>query len=156
MVTAFTMWLNESSPCKLEDRPYRMRRLWAVIDIGLEQHLLESQLFRQSHFRLIDDLLQAREAREGKSFDWNGADFADRRFVQSRPAAFSMDQRQHHATSPFFHHDSPEQFQMLRFAEPMVARHQIQFNGIGWIAGQQFLDKPAAPLRQDGGILYPV
>jgi hypothetical protein len=50
----------------------------------------DPQIFSESHFGFVDDLFQASETGEGKPVDGDRADFADRRFVQGRPAAFFM------------------------------------------------------------------
>jgi hypothetical protein len=51
---------------------------------------LETAFFGQSDFRFVDNFFQARETEKGKPIDGNRTDFANWRFVQSRPAAFFM------------------------------------------------------------------
>ena len=54
-----------------------------------------AQIFREPQLRFLEDIFQAAETGKGKLTDGHGADFADRRFLQRRAAAFFMDQNQH-------------------------------------------------------------
>jgi hypothetical protein len=56
---------------------------------------LESEFFRQPHFRFVVDFLKATEAGKGKPVDGDRADFADGRVFYRRTTAFSMDQDKH-------------------------------------------------------------
>ena len=87
--------------------------------------LLDAQIFRQPHLRLVHDFLQATEAGKGKLTDWNGTDLADRRVVQRRPAAFFMNQRQHSDASLVAQNGPTEPFHMFRTAQTMVAWNQV-------------------------------
>jgi hypothetical protein len=51
---------------------------------------LETSFFGQSDFRFVDNFFQARETGKGKPVDGDRTDFADRRFIQRRPATFFM------------------------------------------------------------------
>lgn len=53
-----------------------------------ELSLLDPQLFRQPHFRLVDDLFEACKTGERETIDRNHTDFSDRRFFQRRTTTF--------------------------------------------------------------------
>ncbi len=84
---------------------------------------LDSEFFRQPHFRFVVDFLKAAEASKGETIDGDGADFSDRRVVQRGPAAFFMNQCEHGCTSWGFKDKPTKPFNMLRAAETMIARN---------------------------------
>ena len=62
--------------------------------------------------------------------DGDGADFADRRFVQGRPTAFFMNQRQHRCASWGFQDKPTKPFNLFITAQSMIALNQIEFERV--------------------------
>ena len=75
------------------------------------------------------NFFQAAEAGKGKPVDRDGADFSDRRFVQRRPTAFFMNQREHRCASWGFKDKPTKPFNLFMAAQSMIARNQLEFDG---------------------------
>lgn len=114
---------------------------------------LDSEFLRQPDFRFVVDFFEAREAGKRKPVDGDRADFANGRIFNRRTTAFFMDQDEHGYPSGCTDDEPTKPFDRFRTTQAMVARDQIQFNGKRGITSQQVLDKLAAALGQDHGIL---
>jgi len=87
-----------------------------------------AQFLGEPDFRIIDNLFQAGETGKGETVDGDGADFADRRFVQGRPTAFFMNQHEHRCASWGFKDKPTKPFDLFMAAQSMIARNQIEFD----------------------------
>ena len=75
-------------------------------------------------------IISSRQVKQekGKPVDGDGADFADRRFVQGRPTAFFMNQHEHRSASWGFKDKPTKPFDLFMAAQSMIARNQIEFD----------------------------
>jgi hypothetical protein len=122
-----TRWTKQTSLSQTCG-PSTFSRAIIVFRNLLDWTWLESEFFRQSDFRFVVNFLKATEAGKGKPVDGDGADFSDRRFVQCRPTAFFMNQRQHRCASWGVKDKPSNPFNLFRTAQSMIARNQMEFD----------------------------